>query len=64
VDVAVVVDGDDPDDGLAVPVASQEHRARTNSVRVVGPGERRPAESVLVLGVEVGAQLNHPRMRR
>ncbi|GAC1374879.1 MAG: hypothetical protein NVSMB4_02710 [Acidimicrobiales bacterium] len=45
-DLAVIVNGDDPDDGLAVPIAGKEHCAGTEARRVLGAVDQpRPSSS-------------------
>lgn len=56
-DLAVVVDGNDPDDRPPVAVTGQEHRPGHDQFGVGRGRECRPAESVVVLGVQVGDQV-------
>ena len=52
-DLAVVIDGDHPHDSLCLTVASEQHRPWADTIRDCGVGERRPAEAVIVLCVDV-----------
>ncbi len=56
-DLTVRVDGHDADHGLGLAVASEQHRARSHPLGSVGVGQCRPAEAVVVLGVEVGYEI-------
>ena len=57
VDLTVRVDGHDADHGLGLAVASEQQRARSHPLGSVGVGQCRPAEAVVVLGVEVGYEI-------
>src|SRR5579871_5232153 len=57
-DLAVVIDSHHPDHRLGVAVPSDQHHSRTDTGRVVGFAERRPAESLVVFSVEVGHQVD------
>ena len=57
VDLIVVVDGYDADHGLGLMVASEQHRAGPHPLGRVGVGQCRPAEAVVVLGVEVSYEI-------
>ena len=57
-DLAVVVHSDHPHDGLAMPIAGEQHRAGSDARRVAGVGKSRPAEAVVILSVEIGSQVD------
>ena len=57
-DLIVLVDLEDTHDRPAVTVAGEEHHAWADLGRFVGVGEGRPAEAVVVLGVQVGDNVN------
>lgn len=52
-DLTVIVHGDDPDDRHRRFVASEQHCSDPNSGDISSVGQRRPAEAVVVLGVEI-----------
>lgn len=52
-DLAVVIDSDDPDNGSGVTIAGEQHCARPHATRRDSVGERRPTEPVVVLIVQV-----------
>jgi hypothetical protein len=56
-DLAVVIDGDDPHDCPAVAVAGEEHRPGDNPTWFGRVSKRRPAEAIVVPGVQVGNEI-------
>src|SRR5581483_5177227 len=57
VDLAVVVDGDDSDDRGCLSVAGEQHRTGPYALRGAGIGQRRPAQAVVVLGIEISDEV-------
>jgi hypothetical protein len=57
-DLAIGVDGHDPNNSMRVRVASKQHRAGPHPGRVDGVSKRRPAQSVIVLGVQVSYEVD------
>lgn len=57
-DLAIGVDGHDPNNSLSVRVASKQHGAGPHPGTVDGVGERRPAQSVIVLGIQVSYEVD------
>ena len=57
-DLTVVVDGYDPDDSLAVAVPGHQHRSGLDLGGIASIAQDRPAEPLVILGVEVGYQVD------
>lgn len=57
VDLTVVIDGDHPDHCSCLAVAGKEHGPGTDTVGSDGIGEGRPAETFVVLGVQVDFEI-------
>lgn len=57
-DLAIGVDGHDPNNTLRVRDASKQHRTGPHPGTVDGVGERGPAQSVIVLGVQVSYEVD------
>jgi hypothetical protein len=60
-DLAVVVHLDHPHDRLAVSVPGKKQGSGVDSGLIAGFAERRPSKPIVVLGVEVGYQLDIER---
>ncbi len=56
-DLPVVVDGNDPYVCLGLTVPGEQHRTRLDPFRSAGVGQGRPAETVVVLCVQVGYEV-------
>ena len=50
----VLIHGDDPNDGLAEVVSGYQHDARPDLAWLARVSQSRPAETVVIFGVEVG----------
>ena len=61
-DLAVFIDGDDPNHRLPVAVAGQEHHTGRDALGVSRIGERRPAKTVVVLGVQIDDEIQPCRL--
>lgn len=57
VDLAVVIDCDDPDHGPRLAVTGEEHRPGADASGGDGILDGRPAQGVVILGVEVGYEI-------
>ena len=57
VDLSVVVDGDDADYGACLAVAGEEHRSGPDAVGGDSVSESGPAQTLVVLGVQVGYEI-------
>ncbi len=53
-DLPVIVNLDDSDDGPAIPVAGEQHHAWADPVRLASVAKHRPAYALVVLGIQVG----------
>lgn len=56
--VAVSVDAEDPDAGMGVAVTGDEHHTGSDGGGIGRVAERRPPVTVVVLGVQIGDELD------
>ena len=57
-DLAILINGDDPNDRLGLTIATQQHRPGPDQVRVTCIGKSGPPQAIVVLGVQVSCEVD------